>query len=79
MKSIHSYFKLKGGKLKTKYHSYTRVRSRFLFACFFQVGGLRGRGNWRGSGRDRGLPPAHKLFVLNLHFENFNPHQFCSR
>jgi len=51
MKSIHSYFKLKGGKLKTKYHSYTRVRSRFSLSVFFFLGGgLRGGGGGGGFG-----------------------------
>ena len=29
------------------------------------------RGEWSGSRRDGGLPPPHKLFFLNLHFEHF--------
>ena len=60
MKSIHSYFKLKGGKLKTKYHSHTRVRLRFSLSLFFFGGGGRGRGEWRVFGRDGGLPPPRK-------------------
>ena len=62
MKSVHSYFKLKGGKLKTKYHSHTWVRLRFSLSLCFFCGGEGGRGEWRGFGRDGGLPPPHKQF-----------------
>ena len=75
MKSSHSYFKLIGGKLKTKYHSHTRVRLRFsLSLCFFG----RGRGGVEGFWAGWGLASSPQAIVLNLHFENFNPYQFCS-
>ena len=45
-------------------HSPTRGRSRFSLSLFFLGGGRggEGRGEWRGFGRDGGLPPPHKQF-----------------
>ena len=69
MKSIHSYFKLKGGKLKTKYHSHTWVRLRFSLSLrlFFFVGG-RGGGVSGGvlGGMGACLLPTNNFFKFTL-------------
>ena len=68
MKSIHSYFKLKGGQLKTKYHSQTWVRSRFflsVFSFFWGGGGGGGGGvvlGWIGAC----LLPASNFFKFKF-------------
>ena len=68
MKSIHSYFKLKGGQLKTKYHSQTWVRSRFFLSVFFFWGG--GGVKWEGEsgvvlgGMGACLLPTNYFFLI---------------
>ena len=67
MKSVHSYFKLKGGKLKTKYHSHTWVRLRFSLSLCFFVGG-RGGGVSGGvlGGMGAYLLPTSNFFKFTL-------------
>ena len=51
MKSIHSYFKLKGGKLKTSIIPIPGFARGFLLACFFFSGaGGWASGFWAGWG-----------------------------
>ena len=64
MKSIHSYFKLKGGKLK--YHSHTWVRLRFSLSLFFFGGGGGGVSGGVFGGMGACLLPTSNFFKFTL-------------